>query len=116
MPLYWYVPVVVVVLGVGSVVWRWRLPQRRDPFPLILVAGIPVAAVAFFVAAGTVHPRQPFRIEEQPPSEQAELGLSLFIVGVELVLAWFVAFVFAVLRWQHGPVRESSHELKQVSP
>ncbi len=97
-PLYWYVPVGGALLVVGSVVWRLLLPHRRDPFTLVLVAGLPVAAVALFVASGLVNPAQPPQIEELPPSEQAELGLSLFLVSLELVLAWFVAAVFVLLR------------------
>ena len=98
-PLYWYVPVGVVLIVLGSVVWRRRLPHRRDPFTVVLVAGLPVAAVAFFVASGIVHPAQPPQIEEVPPSEEAELGLGLFLVSLELVLAWFVASVFVLLRF-----------------
>lgn len=98
-PLYWYVPVGVVLLAVGSVVWRRRLPLRRDPFTLVLVVGLAVAAVAFFVAAGAVHPPRPPSIEELPPSEQSELSLGLFIVAVELVLAWPVALLIVLLRW-----------------
>jgi hypothetical protein len=86
--LYWYVPVGVVLLVVGSVVWRRRLPHRRDPFTLVLVVGLPLAAIASFVVAGAVHPPRPPPIEELPPSEQSDLGLGLFIVAVELVLAW----------------------------
>ncbi len=104
-PLYWYVPVGVVLLVVGSVVWRRRLPHRRDPFTLVLVVGLPVAAVAFFVAAAFVHPPRPPLIEELPPSEQSELSLGLFIVAVELVLAWPVALLIVLLRWQPGASR-----------
>lgn len=101
-PLYWYVPVAVVVLVVGSVVWRRRLPHRRDPFTPILVAGLPVAAVAFFVASGIVHPAQAPQIEQLPPSEQSELSVGLLVVSLELVLAWFVALLFVLLRWVPG--------------
>lgn len=101
-PLYWYVPVGVVLLVVGSVVWRHLLPHRRDLFTMVLVAGLPVAAVAFFVAAGTVHDPQPDQWEQLPRGEHADLGLRLLIVAVELVLAWFVAMLFVLLRWVPG--------------
>jgi len=104
-PLYWYVPVGVVRLVVGSVVWRRRLPHRRDPFTLVLVVGLPVAAVAFFVAAGVVHPPRAPLIEEPQPSEQSELSLGLFIVAVGLVLALPVALLIVLLRWQPGASR-----------
>ena len=104
-PLYWYVPVAVVVLVVGSVVWRRCLPQRRDPFAMALVVGIPLAAVAFFWAADVVHPQRPSLTDEMPHNEQSELSLCLFIVGFELVLAWPVALLIALLRWQPGASR-----------
>jgi hypothetical protein len=81
------------------VVWRRRLPHRRDPFTVILVAGLPVAAVAFFVATEFVHDPQPDQYEQLPRGEHADLGLRLFIVAVELMLAWFVALLFVLLRW-----------------
>jgi len=99
---YWYTPVWVVVLVVGSVVWRRRLPHRRDPFTVILVAGLPVAAVALFVATGFVHDPQPDQLDWKPREEHPQLCLQLFIVAVELVLAWPVALLIALLRWQPG--------------
>lgn len=100
--LYWYVPVGVVVLVVGSVVWRRLLPHRRDPFTVILVSGLPVAAVAFFVATGTVYDPQPDQYEQLPRGQHADLSLRLLIVAVELTLAWFVALRFVLLRWVPG--------------
>ncbi|HET7821426.1 MAG TPA: hypothetical protein VFL10_07855 [Ornithinibacter sp.] len=101
-PLYWYVPVAVVVLVVGSVAWRRCLPHRGDPFPLALVVGVPLAAVAFFWAADVVHPQRPSLTEEMPHNEQSELSLELLIIAFELVLAWPVALLIGLLRWQPG--------------
>jgi hypothetical protein len=104
-PPYWYVPVAVVVLVVGSVVWRRRRPYQRDPFTMALVVGLPLAAVAFLWAAEVVHPQRPSLTDEMPQNEQSELSLDLFIVACELVLAWPVALLVALLRWQPGASR-----------
>ena len=104
-PLYWYVPVAALVLVLGSAVWRRCLPHRRDPFELALVVGLPLAAVAFFWGADVVHPQRPSLIDEMPHNEQSELSLGLFIVGFELVLAWPVALLIALLRWHPSASR-----------
>lgn len=88
-PLYWSVPTVVVLLLVASVVRR-RRSSRRDPFLPLLLVGLPVAAVAFFVAFGLVDDPQPTQYEQLTRGEHADLRVGFLVVSAEALLSWLV--------------------------
>lgn len=87
--LYRSVPAFVVLLLVASVVRR-RRSSRRDPFLPLLLWGLPVAAVAFFVGFELVDDPQPTQYEQLPRGEHADLRIRLLVVSAEALVSWLV--------------------------
>ena len=66
-PFYLYVPAVVLAVWLGHAVWSWTRPHRRDPFGVLLLAGLPVATVVAFVAFALAHDPGRGQYDALPP-------------------------------------------------
>jgi len=89
-PFYLYVPAVVLAVWLGHAVWSWTRPHRRDPFGVLLLAGLPVATLVAFVTFALVHDPERGQYDALPRGDHGDLRVRLLVVVLELVAAGVV--------------------------
>lgn len=103
---YWIVPVVVSVVWLFHGLASWLHPQRIRLSGWLVLAGLPVVTVVFYVAAGLAHNTPSGPYNPLPRTGIHDWRTRLILVVGELLLAWIVVLllepVLALIRELRG--------------